>query len=358
MDTLTHGLLGALTIRALPKRDSEISLGEVTLLGLFAAMFPDVDYLLLWVNPLQFLSDWHRGATHSFVMLPLWALALGLLAALAVRAPWKWPRYSQVCAIALASHIVADLLTPFGTQIFNPLSDYRAVIGTTFIIDVYFSVIVVAGLLASHLARRRPYQRPLALAAVALLVAYIGTQAYFRSLALGLGREHAAHAGLEPNALHTLPQPFSPTYWHVILETDQHFEAAYLDVAPVPWQRGFTRLLTAVITGNNHTALAAVDRYLPATDTGWRRYPKISTSEPLVLAAWQRDEFSRFRKFARYPVLYRVDRDSEGSCVWFTDLRYVLPAMLPPFRYGMCQQREHWRPYRLKRNTRNARQEL
>ncbi|MGZ5428403.1 MAG: metal-dependent hydrolase, partial [Thermoanaerobaculia bacterium] len=75
MDTLTHGLAGALLARTLP------STGDETLdrtlarreawVGFAAAMFPDAD---VFVSPFsaEFYITQHRALTHSFVALPVW----------------------------------------------------------------------------------------------------------------------------------------------------------------------------------------------------------------------------------------------------------------------------------------------
>jgi hypothetical protein len=68
MDTLTHALLGALVVRAgLPStpRNHTVTNSTATLAAGLAAAFPDIDYLSFWIDPLTFLSDWHRGPTHS-----------------------------------------------------------------------------------------------------------------------------------------------------------------------------------------------------------------------------------------------------------------------------------------------------
>ena len=84
MDTLTHSLIGALSIRAgLPHTsvDTQPSRRQLVMMGAIAAIFPDIDYASMPVDTLSFIADWHRGPTHSFVMVPLWALLLGWLAA-------------------------------------------------------------------------------------------------------------------------------------------------------------------------------------------------------------------------------------------------------------------------------------
>ena len=72
MDTLTHGMIGALVGRAcLPRRPGALTPAQGSLVGAFAAVFPDVDYATFWVDPVQFLSVWHRGPTHSLLLVPL-----------------------------------------------------------------------------------------------------------------------------------------------------------------------------------------------------------------------------------------------------------------------------------------------
>jgi inner membrane protein len=52
---------------------------------------------------------------------------------------------------------------------------------------------------------------------------------------------------------------------------------------------------------------------------------------------WRQPDFAAFRRFARYPVLHRVDTAGAQTCLWFTDLRYALPHLFPAFRFGMCR---------------------
>ena len=80
----------------------------------------------------------------------------------------------------------------------------------------------------------------------------------------------------------------------------------------------------------------------------------------MIEQAWRQPAFVKFRRFAKFPVLYRLDRRDRQTCVWFTDLRYVLPGLTPPFRYGLCRQDDapHWQLYRLRRFTVDERQRL
>jgi len=70
---------------------------------------------------------------------------------------------------------------------------------------------------------------------------------------------------------------------------------------------------------------------------------------------------AEFRRFAVYPVLYRIDRDAQATCVWFSDLRYHISNMIPSFRYGMCRNEKDnqgWQRYRLRYFTANDRRQF
>jgi membrane-bound metal-dependent hydrolase YbcI (DUF457 family) len=64
MDTVTHAIIGAVTARACItiKNEKSPHYGLLFVAAL-AAAFPDIDYLLFWVNPYRFITEWHRGVT-------------------------------------------------------------------------------------------------------------------------------------------------------------------------------------------------------------------------------------------------------------------------------------------------------
>src|SRR5688572_32407804 len=116
--------------------------------GFLACAAPDLDFVVGFGGPVSYILN-HRGVTHSVLLLPLWALVLSWLLAKILREPRGWRALYGVCALALFAHIVGDYITSFGTMVFAPLSDWRAALGTTFIIDLWFSGIIVVGLVLS-----------------------------------------------------------------------------------------------------------------------------------------------------------------------------------------------------------------
>jgi hypothetical protein len=118
------------------------------------SVFPDIDIFAgrLAHNPLA-IMEWHRNITHSFVLLPLWAL---LLAAASLPLSWlmRWDRPSfsalvGICAAGLTTHVFLDLVTDFGTMIWSPLNYSRPAWDWVFILDLTLTSLALVPQLAA-----------------------------------------------------------------------------------------------------------------------------------------------------------------------------------------------------------------
>src|SRR5688572_6953727 len=196
MDTITHALSGALLARATApaKQDEQtLPLGRRIFIGFLATAAPDLDFVFGYLGPIEYIYQ-HRGITHSLVMLPLWAFLLSKLAALAWRRDRPWKAYFGIIAMGIALHIAGDWITSFGTIVFAPLSDTRYGLGTTFIIDLWFTGILLAGLLACWFWRA---SRVPAIAGLAVLCGYVAFQGVQQQRAIEWGEQYARAAGLQ-----------------------------------------------------------------------------------------------------------------------------------------------------------------
>ena len=108
---------------------------------------PDVDYFFIFWDRLAFIR-YHRGFTHSLVALPLFALAGALLGRLLGGPRWFKPLFI-LGLVVLASHLLLDLATSYGTQILSPFSRRRFTLDWIFIIDPYFTALLLAGAIAA-----------------------------------------------------------------------------------------------------------------------------------------------------------------------------------------------------------------
>jgi inner membrane protein len=342
MDTLTHALSGALAARATEPsvpRSGRLPRRLRLWVGFWAAAFPDSDFVLRFVDPLLYLTT-HRGITHSIVMLPLWAAVLAIVFVYIARRRYSWRAFVGVCALGIGAHIVGDVITAFGTMVLAPLSDWRLQLPTTFIIDPYFTAILVAGLLAG--VRWKDTRRP-AWIGLAVLAGYVGFQGVLHQRALAVGERYVAERGIAGAGVSAVPQPFSPFNWMIVIVQADAYRLAYVNLAardapPAPPADAYwlTRVAAA---------------YRPAADAHWTRvarYGEAPMEAALAEQVWHSEYFARYRRFALFPAVYRVDRAAERTCVWFNDLRFALAGRDMPFRYGACRAgAAAWKVYRL-----------
>ncbi|MBI3547025.1 MAG: metal-dependent hydrolase [Gammaproteobacteria bacterium] len=331
MDTLTHALSGALLGRATeaktPRAD-QLPRRTRMWVGFVAAAFPDSDFVASFIDPLTYLTT-HRGITHSVILLPLWAIVLALLFMLLVRKKYSWRAFVGICALGIGAHIAGDVITAFGTMIFAPFSDWRAQFPVTFIIDPYFTAIIIAGLIAS--AYWKDTRKP-AVIGLVLLVSYVGFQTLLHQRAINVGKDYAAKHQLEAVRVEAIPQPLSPFNWMIVISQTNGYYLSYISL----WRDQIPEFPAPPVNWFAEVNAA----YFPVKDAMWKHVARFGAASEANLAQqlWYSDVFKPYRRFAQFPAVYRVDREKNNVCVWFNDLRFALAGRTMPFRYGACRQ--------------------
>ena len=302
--------------------------------GFFACAAPDLDFAFGFAGPVEYLLN-HRGVTHSLALLPLWALGVSWLLAKLLREPGGWRALYGVTALAIGAHIAGDVITSYGTMLLAPFSDWRAGIGTTFIVDLWVTGIIVIGLAGSVVFFR---SRIPSIVGCALLAAYVGFQYVQRQHALEFAEEYARGKALSGARITAHPRPVTPFNWTVFVSDAETHRFAHINLMrnePKPYRPGdgFVAKLDAP--------------YLPLAQAIWvtrSRYGE--TDRALIKEAWDSDGLGFFRWFADLPAFDGITPGS--TCVWFADLRFDTPGRdWVPFRFGACRERPGapWRAY-------------
>lgn len=374
MDSITHTIAGALVGKAFyggqrgPEApdgmDRSLPWVQTRRVAVFAAtlgaVFPDLDiFFALFDRGRQGAGlELHRGVTHSFVCLPVFAVALALLTRWYTRrrniAAPSLPKLVLIYATGLALHIFLDLFTSYGTMIWSPLSWTRAAWDLTFIIDFTLSAIVLTPQVLAWVHRQRKHalrlrvggwalftlgamavyaiaraagyafsaaavpvisvlfaalfflpalrgwghalpRRTWCRAGVAVLAIYIGMQAVAHQRALAYVQEFAASRRLQVETLGALPLAPSLLRWSGLIRTP---EGVY-----------YTRF----------TLPSAPPEFRFAADAPANGY---------IAAARQAPVAKRFLWFARFPLIAYARRDSLHY-VDFSDMRFMRAGARP-----------------------------
>ncbi len=308
MDTLTHGIAGSVLTRSLTPRPGA---RRALILGAVAGMFPDCDFLFM-ADRMSYLRN-HRGWTHSFIALPAFALGLALISRLAFRRA-RLSRLWAFCAAAIASHILLDWITSFGTMFFVPLSRARYSLDWVFILDPFLTGTAAVALVAALLWRERA--RVIAAAGTALLCAYVAFCAVQHGRALAAWKRiDAPTAGAR---IAVLPQFLSPFRWLGLSDRDGEIHAAFFDIGPfargVPNPRPpehFSEILRSLS-----------DFYPPPSRAVLLQFRKPPDSR-LLAAARALPDVKTYLAFARFPLATVDPEPDGGAAITWEDLRFL-----------------------------------
>jgi membrane-bound metal-dependent hydrolase YbcI (DUF457 family) len=199
MDNIAHGLAGALLGYAgFRQRGGRAALWTC----IAAAEFPDIDIVMLVQGGETYLRT-HRGVTHSFVMLPAWAMLLaGAIWLIAGRRHFGVLLCAAVAG--LMSHLLMDWITNYGTMLFSPVVDRRFQLSWVFIVDPYVWAMLGVGLWAAI----RTQRTRVAWAGIVVVCAYF--------LFCGVSRAVALHRASAAGHIDAFPLPMDPLEWTTV----------------------------------------------------------------------------------------------------------------------------------------------
>lgn len=222
MEPITQGLLGAAVGRVCAGR-----LGRRALLwGALVGVLPDLDIVLAPLRGGYGELLYHRGSSHALWFG--WAVGPPLGWAL-----WRWRTphapellrsWQRLCVLALATHPLLDVFTPYGTQIFAPFWRHRFALHSIGIVDPFYTLLLALPMLgAARRGRRGRGAGPGARAARGRRSAVVGLMLSTAYLLCGVGLNAWARADVRaaltapegaalaaPDALRVYPSLLQP----------------------------------------------------------------------------------------------------------------------------------------------------
>jgi inner membrane protein len=323
MDPLTHVAAGVVCSQLM----TSPSRWWAALAGALFAVLPDIDYFYIFWDRLAFIR-YHRGFTHSLVALPLLALAGALIGRVLGGPRWFRPLF-LLGLLVLASHLLLDLATSYGTQILSPFSRRRFSLDWVFIIDPYVTALLAAGALSS-LALHRWGPR-LGAGFLAATMVYMLLCAFFHHQALSLARLVLQTMNPPEQTVAALPQPFSSRRWQLIAARPGEIRQAFVQLpfAAALGEKATIGEIKTVTVPRGQDCLTPKGAYQAPGHLSiqtWRPVappPFYSRETEKILAS--------YLEFARFPLLCRVGSQGGEQLLEWLDLRFSIPGQAFPF---------------------------
>ena len=298
MDPITHCLSGAILSRTgFYQRFGRLA----TIILITGALIPDIDHFSLRLaGPLAYLK-YHRGFTHSimgsFVIAAVMAGAAYSIKEVRSRLPHGLRGYGILFGLSLLgiyAHIFFDLITSYGTQIFFPFNTKRYSMDLVFIIDLYFSSILLVPLIIIWFKKERA--QIIALSSLAGIIAYLGFTYIERSSIIEKVKADNNKIGIKSTTIEAIPLPLSPFRWSVFTEDNVKYYQTNVDAL------------------NGRSTIEVFNKKIDGSD--------------IVKMVENLDIVKTYLWFAKFPVV-TVKEEGNGYLVEYFDLRF---NSLPPRR--------------------------
>jgi inner membrane protein len=310
VEPVTHFLYGACMGRAGLNRKTALATLTLTL----AAEASDLD-VLAGFHGRTFGFAHHRGFTHSFLGVPLDAIAVTAFVYLIWRLrgrktndpnlPPRWGILYLYACLAGLSHILLDFTNNYGVRPFWPFSERWYSWDIVFIVEPVMLGLMILGLIGPWLfglidkeigARQRgPRGRIGAILALAGIALMWGVRDYEHRRAIA-ALESRTYNDVDPTRTSAFPYMIDPFDWHGVVETPTFF------------------------------ALAPVNSLAPEVDPLGQMQIRYKPEETAITKAAKQSYAGRvFLDWAQYPITEteELQPPHEGYIVYFQDLRYA-----------------------------------
>ena len=225
MDSISQLALGAVAGEAVLGKE----VGNRALLwGAIVGTIPDLDVLFYPLMDGVSRLGWHRGISHSLLfncaLAPLLGWALYRLNGR--RASVKgWTMLSLAC---LLSAVLLDCFTVYGTQVFQPFSDYQVGFNNISIIDPLFTAPLLLVIAVALFLRKSPFaRRVVILTGMALSTIYMATTIVIKLHVESVVEQSLARQGISYERLMTTPTLFNSVLWRTTAEVSDGFYVGY-----------------------------------------------------------------------------------------------------------------------------------
>ncbi|MGB0910841.1 MAG: metal-dependent hydrolase [Nitrospirales bacterium] len=226
MDSVTQLALGAAVGEAtLGRKVGNKAIGW----GAICGTIPDLDVFIPFSDPVTaFIS--HRSFSHSLLTLALLTPCLvWIICRLHPQVAEHKRKWMVLVYLALATHVLLDSFTAYGTQIFWPISSHPIMWSSIFIIDPLYTIPLLAGV-ACSLIMSREVRLGHIVNTVGLIVStlYLSWTVIAKSHVEHFAHERLATQQIPYTQMLVQPTPLNSLLWRIlIMEKTGYAEGFY-----------------------------------------------------------------------------------------------------------------------------------
>lgn len=289
MDTFSHVVIG-LGIGALAQLDPVVSANETltqaVILGtVIGSNAPDFDFLYRLKGKGSYIRN-HRGLSHSFPALPLWAIIVS-----GILFPFAGLSFSHLFLwtfLAVILHVVFDLFNVHGTQLLRPYSRKWIAFDAVPLLDPYILLIHFLGFgLILY------YQ-----AGITFLIIYIILFFYLaiRTLSAILSKKHLQSHFINAERIKLIPR-ITLFKWDILIETKEDFLFGIYTLRGLTIEHTLAKKIDFPLLVSNSRNDHRVSDFLACTNYA---YPFVDVRKNGYLVYWKD---LRFRTKRFFPTL-------------------------------------------------------
>ncbi|MBW8310129.1 MAG: metal-dependent hydrolase [Candidatus Paracaedibacteraceae bacterium] len=230
MDLVTQGILGG----AIGQAGFQNKLGKKAVLwGTIIGIIPDLDILVNFSSHPLAEQLYHRGFTHSLFFAPLAAPLLALFLCrfydkeIKPSSYWTW---FWLAFWALITHPLLDLFTTYGTQLLNPISNYRFSLSGIAIIDPLYSFPLLAVVLLGLWGKTQGFRSYLTSFLLLLTTSYLFYGVSCNQKAIALARQSIGPQG--SSMINSYPTLFQIHVRRLVAHVGKQVWVAYTTTYP------------------------------------------------------------------------------------------------------------------------------
>jgi inner membrane protein len=219
MDSLSQLVLGAAVGIAVMGRRTAV--WKAAMWGGIAGTLPDLDVFYSFGNAVKDMT-YHRSATHSLLVLTLFAPLLAALIAWLHKERSLFKPWLLAIWLALVTHPLLDTFTIYGTQLLWPFTEHPFSIGSMFIIDPLYTLPLLAGVAIALLRKQFAGLHWNALA-LGLSCVYLAWSAVAQ---MQVERIVRAQVG-ESAKLFATPTPLNTVAWRIVVMEEKSYSEGF-----------------------------------------------------------------------------------------------------------------------------------